>query len=107
MFRIYLLAALFLLAFGMMLYRTWRADRDMAALFKGIGLIALGFLFLAFTRSMLAYEPLMVLHIAALLLYWYAVARYLLQRYILFWLLSAPAVTTALFFFVAWYFKEV
>ena len=107
MFRLYLLAALFLVAYGVMLYRAWRSDRSIAELFKGLGLIALGFLFSAFTRSMLAYEPLMVLHIAALLLYWYAVALYLLQRRILLWLLAAPAVTSGLFFFVAWYFREV
>jgi hypothetical protein len=56
---------------------------------------------------MIVYKPLMVLHIAAVLLYGYGVARYLLRRETKLPLLVAPLVTMGIFFAVAWLFREV
>jgi len=103
----YLLAASLLLLFGWMLYRAFMADREVATLLRGGAMIAAGFFFIAFTRTMIVYKPLMVLHIAAVLLYGYGVARYLLRRETKLPLLVAPLVTMGIFFAVAWLFREV
>ena len=49
----------------------------------------------------------MVLHIAAILLYGWGVVRYLLRRETTIGLLAAPLLSMALFFAVAWFFREV
>ncbi|WP_457596219.1 hypothetical protein [Hydrogenimonas sp.] len=103
----YLLAALFLVGFGVLLWRAWERDRDVATLLKGAGLVAAGIFFTSFARSMLVYKPLMVLHLAAVLLFWYGTVRYLLRREARWPLLAAPLATMALFFVVAWLFREV
>jgi hypothetical protein len=103
----YLLAALLLIAFGVMLWRAWRLDRDVTALLKGAVLVGAGVFLSAFARSMLVYKPLMVLHIAATLLYWYALLLYLTRREVKWPFLVAPVATALLFFAVAWLFREV
>ncbi|WP_353662978.1 hypothetical protein [Hydrogenimonas sp. SS33] len=102
----YILAALVLLAFGTLLYRAYRQSGDLAVLLKGTALVGAGFLFVAFTRSMIVYKPLMVLHIAMILLYGYGVTVYLLQGRVRPFFLAAPLASLALFFAVAWLFRE-
>ncbi len=103
----YILAASLLLLFGWLLYRAYMIDRDMTTLLRGGAMIGAGFFFVAFTRTMLVYKPLMVLHIAAILLYGWGVVRYLLRRETTIGLLVAPLLSMALFFAVAWFFREV
>ncbi len=104
---VYLLAASILLAFGMMLYRAYAEERDMTTLLKGAVLIGIGIVFTAFSRSMIVYKPLMVLHIALTLLYWYGVVRYLVRREMNVPFLVAPLASIVLFFAVAWMFREI
>ena len=103
---IYLLAALVIVGYGILLWRSWREDRDILILVKGTGMVGVGIFFIAFTRSMSVHKPLMVLHLAATLLFWYATLLYLVRREIRWLLFLAPVVTMALFFIVAWFFRE-
>ena len=102
----YVLAALLLLAFGGLLYRAYRERRDAIMLIKGTALVGAGIFFVAFARSMIVYKPLMVLHIAAVLLYGWGVVLYLTRREVKVPMLAAPLATMALFFAVAWIFRE-
>lgn len=104
---IYVLAALILLLFGVLLYKAYIDDREVATLLKGAAMIAAGFFFTTFSRSMIVYKPLMVLHIALTLLYWYGVVLYLLRRDVKISFLAAPLASMTLFFLVAWIFREV
>jgi hypothetical protein len=103
----YLLGAVALIALGGWLWFDWRRWRDPKRFLVAVGLVGSGIFFTLLTRSMIVYKPLMVIHIAATLLFWYAVALYLLRRRVLWPLFAAPAVTMALFFAVAWLFREV
>ncbi len=102
----YILAALLLLAFGALLYRAYMERKEATILFKGVVLVVAGIFFVTFSRSMIVYKPLMVLHIAAVLLYGWGVILYLTRREMKVSLLAAPLATMALFFVVAWIFRE-
>ncbi len=104
---VYVAAALLLIAFGIMLYRAYMQERDLSVLLKGGAMIGAGFFFISFSRSMIVYKPLMILHIAMVILYGYGVVLYLLRRETKVALLGAPVVSLALFFIVAWFFREV
>ncbi|BDY12264.1 hypothetical protein [Hydrogenimonas cancrithermarum] len=103
---LYVAAALVLLFYGALLYRVYLTDRRIETTAIGLVLIFGASFFTAFTRTMLVYKPIMVVHIALTLLCWYGVAIYLLYRRFNLWLLLSPAATIAAFFFVAWFFKE-
>ena len=98
-------AALLLLASGMAIWYAWRRDRDLKRLAIGVGWVVVGYVLIALGRSMLVYRPLLILHIAALLLYGWAVGLYL-WRGRLHWALAAPFLTAALFFVAARFFGE-
>lgn|GEM_PF-1225822 len=107
MAKLYVAAALALIGFGYLLWRGWREDRDLSTLLKGAALVLAGIFFTSVSRTMLVYTPLMVLHLAATLLFWYGTVLYLVRRDLKWPLLAAPAVTMAIFFVVAWMFREV
>ena len=107
MSMVYFAAALLLLLFGWLLVRAYREERDVSVLLKGGAMIGAGFFFIAFSRTMIVYKPLMVLHIAMVLLYGYGVVRYLVGRETNRLLLAAPLASMGLFFAVAWFFREV
>ncbi len=98
----YLLPALILILFVGLLYRAYATSKEPAVLLKGAGLIVLGLFFALFLCSMIVYVPLMILHLAATIVYWSGVALYLLKGRLNFWLLVPPAVTLLLFFGAAW-----
>ena len=104
---IYIAAALALLAMGALVLGAWRRTGDWRMLLKGAVLVGVGALFVSLSRSMIVYVPLMVLHLAAVILYWIGAVAYLLGRRFHPALLAAPWVTAALFFAVAWWFREV
>ncbi|WP_456451281.1 hypothetical protein [Hydrogenimonas sp.] len=79
----------------------------MVALLEGAALVGTGIFLTSFARSMIVYKPLMVLHIAATMLFWYGLILWLVRREIKWAFFTAPAVTAALFFLVAWIFREV
>lgn len=103
---LYFAAALMLLFYGVLLYRSYISDRRIGTVVIGIFLIFGASFFTAFTRTMLVYKPVMIVHIALTLLCWYGVAIYLLRRRFNLWLLFSPVASIAFFFFAAWFFKE-
>jgi len=103
---LYLIAGLFLLVLGLLLARAYRADRQLSTLVTGALFIAAAAFYSGFARSMIVYKPILVLHMALTLYSWYAVFLYLLKRRIDPYGLLAPLGSIALFFLVAYYFKE-
>ena len=103
---IYSIASIVLIFYGVILYRGYRADRDLHRLAVGTGLVLMASFFTGFSRTMLVYEPIMILHLALTLLCWYATARYILFRRFNPWQIFSPLATIGLFFLVAWFFKE-
>ncbi len=103
---LYLLAGVFLLLLAFLLIRAYRVDRSFSTLFIGAALIAAALFYSGFTRSMIVYKPIMVLHIALTLYSWYSVFLYLVKRRIDLYGILSPLGSIALFFLVAYYFKE-
>ncbi len=103
---LYLFAGLSLLLIAVLSIRAYRIDKDATTLVVGLALTAAAAFYTGFTRTMLVYKPIMVLHIALTLYCWYGVFLYLLKRKIDFYALFSPLGTIALFFLVAFYFKE-
>ncbi|MCF6201183.1 MAG: hypothetical protein L3J42_03510 [Hydrogenimonas sp.] len=103
---IYLAAALFLLLLAVLLARAYRADRRVSTLLIGSALIGAAFFYTYFTRTMLVYKPILVLHIALTLYCWYGVFLYLLKRKLNRYAILSPLGSILLFFAVAYYFKE-
>ncbi|WP_456449537.1 hypothetical protein [Hydrogenimonas sp.] len=104
---LYVVAALVLLGYATLLYRAYREGRDVFFLLKGLGLMGAGSFFVSFVRTMIVYKPLMVLHIAATILFWYALLVYLIRGRVHGLFFAAPLVSMTLFFVVAWFFREV
>ncbi len=103
---VYLLAGAFILLLAVLLARAYRSDRQITTLLIGAGIIAAAAFYTAFTRTMIVYKPIMVLHIALTLYSWYGVILYLLKRRLEPVALLSPLGTILLFFIVAYYFKE-
>ncbi|RUM45581.1 MAG: hypothetical protein DSY46_02550 [Hydrogenimonas sp.] len=104
---IYMVGAIVLLLLVGVLYRSYQKNRDLRGIAIAVGLIVGGIFFISFARSMIVYKPLMVLHIALTLLYWYALVIYLIRQRLHYYLLLAPLFTIAAFFLIGIFFKEV
>jgi len=102
----YLLGAVALIALGAWLWYDWRRWHDPKRFMIAIALVGAGLFFTLLTRSMLVYKPLMLLHMASLLLYGAGAVRFLAGGR-LHPILTAPLVTSILFFLfggsVAWH----
>ncbi len=103
---VYLLAGAFIAVISVLLVRAYRSDRSISTLLVGVGLIAAASFYTAFTRTMIVYKPIMVLHIALTLYSWYGVFLYLLKRRLDPYAILSPLGTVLLFFGVAYYFRE-
>ncbi len=103
---VYLLAGAFILLLSVLLVRAYKTDRRIATLLIGAGTIAAAAFYTAFTRTMIVYKPIMVLHIALTLYCWYGAFLYLLKRRLDPFAMFSPLGTVLLFFMVAYYFKE-
>jgi len=103
---VYLLAGVFTLLLSVLLVRAYRSDREISTLLIGAGVVAAAAFYTAFTRTMIVYKPIMVLHIALTLYCWYGVFKYLLKRDLDPIAILSPLGSIALFFAVAYYFKE-
>lgn len=100
------LAALGLLLLGAALWLKFRRTRNWKQLFLGAGMIAVTLFFTIFTKTMLVYKPLMVVHLALSLLAWWGVMLYLWRERLVLWALLSPLVTLLLFFATAYLFNE-
>ena len=104
---LYLLSGILTAVAGWLIWRRFVVQkRGLVVLAGDLALAAALAGFLAVARSMLVYKPLMVLHLAALLLYGYALARRLLGLSAARVLFFLPAVTTGIFFVAARLFGE-
>ncbi len=103
---LYILAALFLLVTAVLLWRAYRSDGELSTLVLGVVFICTVLFYSSFTKSMIVYKPIMVLHIALTLYSWYGLYLYLLKRRIDLYAILSPLGSIALFFLVALYFKE-
>lgn len=90
----------------LLLVRAYRVDGRIETVATGVAIIAAAAFYTAFTRTMIVYKPIMVLHMALTLYSWYGVFVYLLKRRLEPVALLSPLGSIALFFLLAWYFKE-
>ena len=100
--RLYLFLALLLVVGAALLVRRWRLDGDRRPVLAGVGLILGGMVLGSFSVSMLVYKPLLILHLAAMMLYVAGVAVYLWRKRWVVWMLGAPVVTLVIFFVIGW-----
>ncbi|OQX74099.1 MAG: hypothetical protein B6D59_03455 [Campylobacteraceae bacterium 4484_4] len=102
----YLLFALLLVGLGAGLYFRYRDSYDLRYLATGAGWIILALFFTYATKILFVYKPILVLHLALLILSWTGVVKYITQKKAIWPLLLAPSVSLILFVTIALFFRE-
>ena len=102
----YLLLALLLLLIMIAIYRSYQNAHDAQKLFVRIALLITLMIFTYASKILLVYKPLLILHLALLMLAWWHYYRYIIKDILkLYWILS-PLLSLTLFIIIALFFRE-
>ena len=102
----YLLFALALVLIMITLYGSYQKSHNHKKLVQSLGLLLLLLILTYSTKILLIYKPLLVLHIALLIVAWWHYYRYIFKDiFKLSWMLS-PLLSLGLFVLIALFFRE-
>jgi len=103
---IYFLSALVLVIIVSAVYLSYKKSHNQEKLLSSLGLLVLLLIFTYSTKILLVYKPLLVLHIALLIMAWWRYYRYIFKNILtLYWILS-PLVSLLLFVVISLFFRE-
>jgi len=103
---IYFLSALALVIIVLTVYFSYQKSHDKTKLLRSMGLLILLLVLTYSTKILLVYKPLLLLHIALLIMAWWHYYRYIFKNILtLYWILS-PLVSLGLFVIIALFFRE-
>ncbi len=102
----YLLFAFTLVILGTLLYTRYSRSHDIRYLLYGFGWILIAVIFTYATKILFVYKPLLVLHLALLILCWRGVVVYITQKRVAWPLLLAPSISLIMFVAIALFFRE-
>lgn len=103
---IYLLLALGLIAIATLIYQVYQKDHNMQKLLISLSLLCLLLIFTYATKIMLVYKPLLILHIALVIMGWRGLIRFLIKGEKHFYWIFSPAVSLLLFVIISLFFRE-
>jgi len=103
---IYFVTALVLVILVSAVYFSYKRSSDQGKLLRSLGLLILLLILTYSTKILLVYKPLLVLHIALLIMAWWSYMRYIIKNILtLYWILS-PIISFILFIIIALFFRE-
>jgi len=104
--RLYIIMALILALTVSLLYWRYRRNPDIGQLLRDTGIVAVAIFFTYIGKMILVHKPIFIVHLAFVMLSWFAVYLYLLKERLNLWFLLAPAATTLFFIIEALFFRE-
>jgi len=103
---IYLLGAFVLVLIVTGIYMQFLTHHDKKQFFIHIGLLVLLLIFTYASKVLFVYKPLLLLHLALVMVAWWYYYRYIKRDSLFsYWILS-PALSVALFVLTALFFRE-
>ncbi len=103
---LYLVFAIILVLIMTTLYLSYQKSHDREKLLRSFGLLILLLIFTYATKILLIYKPLLVLHLALLIMAWWHYYRYIFKGILkVYWILS-PLASLGLFVITALFFRE-
>lgn len=103
---IYFLSALALVLIVVGIYFSYQKSQNQPKLLRSVGLLILLLMLTYSLKILLVYKPILLLHIALLIVAWWHYYRYIFKDILsLYWILS-PIVSLVLFIIIALFFRE-
>ncbi len=103
---IYFVLALIVAILIFSIYILYKKGIGKKELVMRIGLSIALIFFTYVSKTIFIHKPIFVLHLALLILSWIYLFKYIFKGELNIWMILSPAVTTALFFSVALFFRE-
>ncbi len=103
---IYISLALILVAIFVFIYFKSDRFKDRDFLLKSLMVIIVPIFFTYISKVIFIHKPIFIVHLALLILSWFASLNFIRKNQFNYLLIFAPAVTTIIFFILAMFFKE-
>ena len=103
---LYLVFAILLVLIMTTLYLSYQKSHEKKKLLHSVGLLILLLIFTYATKILLIYKPLLVLHLALLIMAWWHYYRFIMKDILkVHWILS-PLASLGVFVIIALFFRE-